>query len=418
MALRTSVAGVRDVLSGERKLYYGWWLLAASVAAMALGSGVSFWAFGLYVRPVEAEFGWSRAEISLGFSITLLTAGASGPLIGRWIDRHGPRSAILLGTVLTSLSYVLLATTQNLWQWYALWALHGAARQLMFFMPFMALIPRWFDRRRGLAVSILGTGFSLGGFVVLPVMSLVLDRVEWRGALVFSGVVVAAVFLAIGLFVVRDAPGEAEAGSDQQPSGDLEGLTLGEALRTPLFWVLAVALTLFFFGSFGWLVHQIPYYESVGISRERAAVIVSLAAGLGIGARLVAGFFADRVARFETFAMLLSASLALAMATLLVDHGPRGIAVFIVLWLVGSSGGPMIEALLLTRAFGLAHFSTILGALLLVETAGEIVSPTVTGAIYDATGSYEWALVMYIGTFLVALALFFVARRMRQPIAQ
>src|SRR5687767_13816498 len=106
------------VLSGRRKVFYGWWMLAASVVAMAFGSGVSFWAFGLYVEPLESEFGWSRTEVSLGFSAALLVSGLAGPFVGWWIDARGARSAILLGGTLTAATYVLLSTTNSLWQWY------------------------------------------------------------------------------------------------------------------------------------------------------------------------------------------------------------------------------------------------------------------------------------------------------------
>ena len=410
------------VLLGRRKVYYGWWLLAASVAAMALGSGVSFWAFGFYVRPLEREFGWSRAEVSLGFSAALLVSGLSGPFVGRWIDVRGPRSAILVGTVLTALSYVLLATTNTLWQWYVYSAINAVVRQLMFFIPFMALISRWFDRRRGIAVSILGTGFSLGGFIVVPVVGMAIEMLGWRQTLLASGVAVTALFLPIGIWVVRDTPAErglaldgasrAEAGSEPRP---LEGITLRQAVRTPLFWALSTAFMLFFYGMFGWLVHQVPFYESIGMSRRDAATVVSVTAGLSVFTRLLVGFIADRIPRFEVAAIGLALTLLAAMVTLTVSTSAPAIGLFLVLWVIGTSGGPMIEALVLTRSFGVAHFATILGAVVVVETIGQILSPTLAGAIYDATGSYDAALLMFIGTFSCAFVAFLIALRLPRP---
>lgn len=420
-----------EVLTGRRRPFYGWWLLAWSVTAMALGSGVSFWAFGFYVSPLEREFGWSRAEVSLGFSAALLVSGVSGPFIGRWIDVHGPRSAIILGTVLTAASYVLLASTDTLWQWYLYSALNAVVRQLMFFIPFMALISRWFVRRRGIAVSILGTGFSLGGFVVVPLVGLAIDTIGWRASMLASGAAIAVLFLPIGLWIVRNTPAElgllpdgapsiepTEATSGGQPAygSGLEGLTLREALRTPLFWALSSALMLFFYGMFGWLVHQVPFYESIGIPRAQAATIVSVTAGLSVFTRLAVGVIADRITRFEVVALCLALVLLGGMVTLLISTSIPAIAFFLLLWVIGTSGGPMIEALLLTRAFGVAHFATILGAVVVVETIGQILSPTLAGAIYDATGSYTWALVMFTGTFSCAAVAFFVAARLPRPL--
>ncbi|MBM3139776.1 MAG: MFS transporter [Chloroflexi bacterium] len=419
LTVREWIPDAVGVLIGRRKVFYGWWLLAGAVVAMALGSGVSFWAFGLYVEPLERTFGWSRAEVSLAFSVSLLASGLTGPVIGRWIDVRGPRDAILLGAVLTALSYVLLATTRELWHWYLYSVFNSVVRQLMFFIPFMALISRWFDRRRGIAVSVLGSGFSLGGLTVLPVMGAVMARVGWERAFVFAGVTIAALFIPLGLFLVRNDPADVGAEVDgahrtaeSPPAGPRTGMPVGAALRTPQFWVLSIALTLFFSGMFGWLVHQIPFYESVGISRSAATWIVSVAAGLGIISRITLGLVADRIERFESAAVVLSGVLLVAMVSLWLNSTPAGIAFFITLWLVGTSGGPMMEALLLTRTFGVAHFGTILGAVVVVETAGQVVSPTVAGAIFDATGAYDAALVMYAGTFLAALILFAVARRL------
>ncbi len=415
---------ITPALTGRRNIFYGWWLLAGSVVAMALVSGVSFWAFGLYIDPLEDEFGWSRAEVSLGFSVSLLVSGLSAPLVGRWIDARGPRSAIVIGAVLTAATYLLLATTSELWQWYTYQSINAVFRQMMFFIPFQALISRWFDRKRGLALGILGTGFSLGGFVVVPLMRLIIDTVGWDGSFVFSGIITIAVLVPIGLLLVRNNPadistvpdGELPAGDKPHRSKAAAGLTLGQALRTPFFWVLALAMMLFFYGVFGWLVHQVPFYESVGISRSVAAVLVSLAAGFGILSRLGFGLLADRIRRIETAAMVLLAFMMAAMTTLILDSGAAGIAVFVTFYIVGSGGGPLLEPLLLPRAFGLAHFGAILGTFAVVETIGLVISPAAAGVIFDATGSYDWALVMFLAAFGSSFVLFYLASRLPHPV--
>ena len=375
-------------------MFYGWWLLAGSVVAMALGSGVSFSSFGLYLSPLEDEFGWSRTGVTLGFSASLLISGLSGPFIGKWIDIRGPRLVIIVGSALTALSYGLLATTRELWQWYVFLSANALFLQMIFFIPFQTLISRWFDRNRGLALGILGAGFSMGAFVVVPLMRLIIDNLGWESGFVASGIAIIAVFMPLGLLLVRNSPADVGAAPDgvlpapneaPQPKA-LTGLSLTQTLRTPLFWTLSLALTLFFFGIFGWVVHQVPFYESVGISRGVAAVLVSTAAGLGILSRLAFGLLADRLARIEKAAIGLLAFLMAGMTTLLLDSGTAGIAFFLVFWIVGSGGSPLLEPLLVSRAFGLAQFGAILGAMAVVETAGMVASPTVAAAIFDSTG--------------------------------
>jgi sugar phosphate permease len=407
-------------------VFYGWWVLAGSVVAVALASGVSFWSFGLYVEPLEADFGWSRAEVAGGFSLSLLVSGLAGPLVGRWADVRGPRIVIFFGAVTTAASYLLLSLTSELWQWYAFLALSGLFRQFMLFIPFQALISRWFDRRRGLAVGILGIGFSMGGFVVVPLMRLVIDEAGWEASFVVAAAAIAAYFIPLSVFLLRDSPadiGDYPDGARQQyaPAAGAQplesaGLTLGEAMRTPYFWVISLAFMFFFYGMFGMLVHLVPFYESVGISRSVAAGLVAVAAGLGMVARLTLGFFADRISRMEAGAMALIVLLWSALGILLTDSGTVGITIFLALWVVGSGGGPLLEPLILPRAFGLAHFGAILGAVGVVETMGLITSPAIAGAIYDETGSYGVVLAMFMATFVAAFLLFFTALRMRLPV--
>jgi len=392
---------------------------------MALGSGLSMAAFGLYVGPLEDEFGWTRAEVSLAFSVALLASGTIAPLIGQWIDARGARIVILTGTIATAGSFVLLSLTQALWQYYVFYAIHAISRQMMFFLPFQALTSQWFRRRRGVALSILGSGFSLGGLVVLPVVALVISGLGWRGAYLFSAVVIAG-FLPLALLVVRDRPSDMgqrvdgdmpDSGSDAggNVSDDGGGMTLREAARTPLFWICALGFMLFFFGMIGWAVHQVPFYESKGMSRGTAALIVSLSAGASIVARLSMGIIADRFQRFETVVALLMALLFSAMATLLISTAWFAIGIYLMFWVIGASAGPMVESLVLIKAFGVRHFGAILGAMLVIEMLGEIISPTAAGAIYDSTGSYDGALLMFMGAFCAGIVLFVLASRMALP---
>jgi sugar phosphate permease len=409
----------------RRQIYYGWWILAASVVGMTVVSGLAAWSLGLYVQPLEEEFGWTRAEVSVGFSAGILVSGLAGPLIGRWVDKFGPRSSVIVGSILAALTFQLLAATSTLWQWYVFSAINAAARQMMFFIPFQALTSRWFDRRRGAALSVLGIGFSLGGFVVLPLLALVIEVTDWRGGFVFSGLISAVLVLPLAIIVLRDDPtpeeikafgeGRTRGGASQPVTASL---TFDEAIRLPIFWVLAIGLMLFFYGMIGWTVHLVPFFESRDLSRETAALLVSLASGVGILSRLALGTVVDRFARFEVMGAGLIALLAFAMGVLLLHGGLPGIMIFLGLWVIGTATGSMVEALTLTRAFGMAHFATILGGIVVIETMGEILSPSLSGLIYDSTGSYDWALVMYMLTFTSSAAMFAVASRMAYPTAR
>jgi MFS family permease len=301
---------------------------------------------------------------------------------------------------------------------------------MMFFLPFQALMSQWFDRKRGVALSILGSGFSLGSFLVLPIVAVVIGGLGWRGAYLFSGVVVAVFFVPVSLLVIRNRPADKGLYVD----GDVEerrddagvimrtaantGMTLRQVMKTRLFWIYSTGFMLLFFGMMGWQLHQVPFYESVGMSRATAAFIVSTSALVSIGARLTMGVLAARFDRFEGMTVVLFACLFMAMLTLLISTTPLAIGIFIFFWVIGASMGPMVESLVLIKAFGVRHFATILGAVLVIETSGEIFSPALAGAIYDRTGSYDGALIMFMCAFATGLVLFAIASRMKTPAMQ
>lgn len=417
---------IRAVLTGRRRVYFGWWVVVAGVVLMAVTSGTSFWAYGLYIEPVEDEFGWSRATVSFGIALSLLLSGLTAPLVGRVIDRYGPRRITLLGVVLTSATFLLVAMTSSVAEWYAFLSINAVVRNFCFYIPAQAIVARWFDRRRGLALGVLGTGFSLGGLVLVLVLRVVMDAWDWEGALIFSCVLQAAVCLplcwrfihdhpsAVGQFVDGDArPREPVAGGPPR----LPGVTPREALRTPLLWVLSFALGFLFYGMVGWMLHIVPYYESVGVSPGTAAALVSFSAGMGMFGRVGFGLVADRIRVIENAAAVVCVVLTLSLAALLVTGGSTlGIGLFLLFYLMGAAAGPMLEPLLLVRAFGTAHFATILGLSGVVATVGMVISPTVGGAIFDRTGAYDWALVMWLSAVLLSGLLFMVSRWLPRPV--
>ena len=233
-------------------------------------------------------------------------------------------------------------------------------------------------------------------------------------------------FVPFSLFMVMDDPedvgefvdGEPQTQEDREKPRMLRGMTSREAMRTPLFWFIAAAMTLFLFGVFGWIVHQVPFYESVGVSRSTAAQIVALTAGGGIFSRLAFGFIVHRFRRVEIAAMWLLAFLVTGMLVLSIDTSAAGISIFVVVWVVGSGGGPLLEPLLLTRAFGLSHFATILGLLGVIETVGIIVSPLAAGVIFDTTDSYDLVLMMLGAALAGSFVLFYMASRLPHPMEE
>lgn len=409
-----------------RKAYYGWYLLIVAVLGMAIASGVSFWVLGLYVTPLEEEFGWSRTLLQTGISVSFLISGLGSPLAGKVVDRWGPRRSIIWGTVFTCGSYVLMATTASIWEWYLYSSINAFFRGFMFYIPFQVLISRWFDRKRGRAVGIMAMGFSLG-VVLVPVMQQIIDNVGWDASFIFAAIILAVSFLPIGLFVVRNHPRDMGLEVDGEPApangatgrpAAFSGLTVSEAIRTWNFWVIALAFMMFFFGMFGWMFNGPPVYESYGIARETIALIMTIQGLGGLISRPAFGLLAERIPSIELASVGLAAVMTAGMINLLFLHEPMlyiSIGIFVFCWFIGSAGGPVLEPLILPKTFGMAHFGAIMGTMFMIETIGQFLVPTVAGAIYDLTGSYDYLLVTFIFCLIASMFFFALAHYIPNP---
>jgi MFS family permease len=414
------------VITKLRNAYYGWYLLIAAVVGMAIASGVSFWVLGYYVTPLEEEFGWSRTLLQTGISVSLLVSGLASPLAGKVVDRWGPRRSIILGTIFTCGSYVLLATTSTMVEWYLYFSINSFFRGFMFYIPFQVLISRWFDRKRGRAVGIMAMGFSLGGFLS-PVMQQIIDNIGWDASFIFAAIILAVIFLPLGLFIVRDHPQDMglEVDGDREPVGRgtgqpriFSGLTVKQAMRTWNFWVIALAFATFFFAMFGWMFNGTPVYESMGISRETISIILVLQALGGLVSRPTFGLLAERIPSIELASVGLATIMSLGMFILLILHDSNltlSIVLFLCCWMIGSAGGPVLEPLILPKTFGLAHFGAIMGTLFMFETIGQFLVPTVGGAIYEFTGAYDLLLVVNIGCLALSMVFFGLAHAIPNP---
>lgn len=392
---------------------------------MAVAAGVSFWSLGLYVTPLEGEFGWSRSSLQIGFSISLAISGIASPLAGKLVDWRGARFTIIAGTVLSVGSYLLLAVTDSLWEWYLYQSINAFFRSFMFYIPFQVLISSWFNRKRGRAVGIMATGFSLG-VILFFVMQQLIDGVGWRFSFIFAAVALAVTFLPVALFVVRNRPSDMGLEVDGEPAptrasggpplAAATGLTVKQAIRTPNFWAIAFAFMCFFFGMFGWMVNGTPVYESYGIPRGTISALM-MAAGLGgVISRPAFGYLAERIPSVEAASIVLAAFMVGGFTTLLLtDASWLGVGIFIACWFVGSAGGPVLEPLILPRTFGLAHFGAIMGTMFMVETIGQVVAPYIGGWIYDQTGGYDLLLQIFIGSLFGSMAFFGLAHFLPNP---
>ena len=408
-----------------RRFYYGWYVLFGMVVALVVAEGVTIGSLSAYTVPLENHFGWSRAQVSMGFSVTVGTIGLFAPFIGRLIDVVGPRRLMLIGAPLCAAAFVLLAFMTQLWQWYVYLGISSLALGLIAYIPAQALAVRWFDQRRAVALSIIGASVWMGQLVMLPLVQIIISSLGWEDAFVYSGIFVVGAYI-IAFIFVRDQPRANESDSTTAAADFgsaheaivLTGMTLGQTMRTPLFWALVLGLMLLYFVVFGWLSQGVPYYRSVGFSDTWSAQIVSLTAGGAVIWLLTAGSQLERFRRPERIAAVGALFVCGSLLVLYATGGNiPGVSIAVVLYIVGFAATPPLEALMLSRAFGLKNFATIMGTAFLFQTIAIVFSPIIAGSIYDRNGSYDLVLIIYAICVAASCVVFLIASRLPQPFA-
>jgi MFS family permease len=365
-----------------------YWLvvLGAFLGTMAGGACTYFYSSGLFVKPMAQEFGWSRAEASLGPLLATLVYGLSAPLLGRLIDRLGAVRLGLAALVALSAGYASLALlTTGLASYVALVALLAIASCASTPVGFTRPIILTFDRQRGLALGLMGTGVGFGAFLVPMLLGPVIATHGWRtGYLALAGAVLASVPLVALLFKLGGGTDRRLAPT--QVPDDVVRAAPGQTLRDPELWKLFALFTFASLGIFGSIVHLTPMLTDNGYSIPQATRTAAMMGASVIGGRVIAGMLLDKWDARRLASLLLGGS-SIGLF-LLATQNAALVAPGAVL--LGFAIGVEIDlvAYLVSRAFPKAHYSMAYGVLYAACAVGGASSPPIAGAVRDITGSY------------------------------
>ena len=373
--------------------------------------------FSVFFKPISEEFHWSRAEISLGFSLSLLVLSAALPVVGRLVDRFGARKVIVPAALLFGLglaSFYFLSG--RLWQYYAIYIFLGLAGSGTAAVPYYKVISNWFDKKRGRALGLTMGGAGLG-FLVMPSLSYALiARLGWRVAYVLIGMLVIVVTVPVVGFLLKEKPQDAgllpdgETGSHSNAlsakmAGD--GLSGREAWRSITFWIMCSALFLVSVSLNGCLIHLVPLLTDRGVSPQSAAFAASLLGGATLLGRVATGFLLDR---FFAATVAVSFFCLGALGIFMLWVGAAGPLSFLTAVLLGIGIGAEgdVMAYLVSRYFGLKAFGEIYAYVLAIYTLGAVAGPLLMGLSFDSSGSYQSALIPFL--FLTLAGAFLMTR--------
>jgi len=364
--------------------YAGWRVaLACSVSVLLGFASLLVYTFGVFLKPVAAEFGWSRQAISTAFAVAALSVAACSPFLGMLLDRYPVRRIILPCLLVFGCAFASLALlTNHLWHLYAVFMLLGIVGNGTAHLAYSRPLSTWFQARRGTAFAFLMSGGAVGA-MILPVIAQQLITVAgWRNAFAILGTLV----LVIGLPVastVRESPSY-----DRARSLLGGGSSPAEGLRSRAFWIIVVVLFFASLSQNGSITHLAALLTDRGVSTGQAAIAVSLLGGATLAGRIVTGWLLDRYfAPRVAFALMVIAaigtfSLATAKSPAAGFFGAACIG-------IGMGGEADVTPYLITRYFGLRSFSTLYGFTWTAYAIAGAIGPVIMGRAFDLTGSYQ-----------------------------
>ncbi|HEX9409051.1 MAG TPA: MFS transporter [Methylomirabilota bacterium] len=399
------------VIKTRQSLYYGWILLAAVVFVVLAGSGIRA-VFGVFIKPIEAEFGWTRQQLSGAAALSLFVLGAVGPAVGWLADIWGPRRVMLLAAATLGVGTVLASFVAHLWQLYAsagvLMAMGAGGLSMA---TISTIAARWFVARRGLILGILGGAMSAGQMLVVPLSMIIIHLYGWRSSFLWLGIGVLLVALPLILAFVRDDPKDMglEPYGKGTPAGKVFGgatderrVPVSEAMGIPAFWLLAITFFVCGYTSNGLvLTHLIPHAAEHGFSEMHAAQALGLMGAMNIVGTVLSGWICDRYGRKGPLAFYYGVR-GLSLIFLLYVWNVPSLHIFAAIFGLNYISTVPPTTTLTANIFGRLSVGALSGWIFFSHQVGSAIGAWAGGAIFDATGSYSWA-------FLSAAAMAFAA---------
>ena len=388
---------------------YGWVIVGVGALMGCMAVGAMF-SLAVFLEPMTRDTGWSRTAISTAMTLNFLIMGVGGFAWGAISDKFGPRIVVLAGAVLLGAGMVLSSRAQTQLQFEAIYGVLIGLSAGTFMAPMIAATSAWFDKHRGLAISLVSVGVGIAPLTMSPLSAWLLSVSDWRTAQMTLGIMVWVVLIPAS-FLVRPAPVREPAATgagEPQPAS----MTVSQALRSPAFVVLSATFLFCCAAHSGPIFHTVSYAVGCGLPTIAAVTIYSVEGMGGLAGRLVMGTLTDRIGPKAMLIIGLVLQALGAASFVLASKLPEFYMVAAVFGF--AYGGTMpIYGVLVHHYFGQRIMATVFGAAAMVSTLGMALGPAVGGWIFDTYRSYT---ALYIGSAiagLVAVALALALPRVR-----
>jgi len=393
-------------------IFYGWWLVGVAAFLLTLMSLTVFQGLGTILVALERQFGWSRTALSGAFSLARVEGAILGPVEGFLVDRIGTRKMVLIGYILMGLGFIWLGQVKTLWAFYASFMTITLGSGLGGWLAIIAMVNNWFTRQRTFAMASAMSGIHFGGLFV-PLLALGIETFEFRGAATIIGVFLLIV-VGPAAKVIRNRPEDMSL----QPDGDTERLsesvltedeepdfTAGQALRTPVFWILTIMQVASSVAIVTLALHLVPKLTDMGMTLSGAGTVVLTYTIVALPSQFLSGYFADRLPKTLMIAIFLAIQ-GIAITIIAFADSVLLAYIFALLYGIGFGGRNPLTTAIRGEYFGRKAFATIMGISQFPMNIGMIGAPLFAGYMFDTTNSYlipfsVFAILTFFGAFLM-----------------
>ncbi|MFC2039016.1 MFS transporter, partial [Chloroflexota bacterium] len=339
---------IRQIKSLKQKLFYGYVVVViASLANLVLGG--THYTFSVFFEPLASEFGWTRAVTSGAFSLYMILHGFLFIVTGKLNDRLGPRIVLSGCGIIMGIGYMLMSTTNSLWQIYLFFGIIIAIGMSGGYVPMISTVTRWFEnnKKRGLMIGISIAGVGVGTMIMPPIANLLITNFGWRTSYMIMGIMVFVLILAAAQFM-KQAPAQPAQSADKVnekkesvPAIQFGGLSLNESVRTRQFWLLSMAYFSFGLVLQAIIVHIVLHALDLGISGTTAANIFLAVGSMSLTARIVMGGASDKIGNKT---VIIISFIIMAAATTWLLFARETWALFVFAFPFGFAYGGLVSA--------------------------------------------------------------------------
>lgn len=402
----------------NKRIYYGWWIVLTGFLVMALVYAALVSCQGLFIKPVTEELGFSRTGFSATTTILSLGLILGSSFMGSLVSKISIKKVMIICCAIVAACLFGFSISKSLWQFYALGATMGIAFAGAATIPISILINNWFgSKKKGLAMSLAFAGSGIGGMLLTMVLNNIIQNYGWRSAYVINCIIILAVVCPMIFFIVKKGPEEkglTRLGetSEEKSTKVKTGISMAEAKKTSVFWMIFISFLLSGLLNSGLLNHQIPYLSDIGFNESKSASIGALAIGsLALG-KIILGSLCDKLG-LKTGSLLANMMFTLALVALFITAQIEfGAYVYIVMFCVGGAVTTICLPLFVGKVFGEKDYGSLVGIMNVAVGVGIALGSVICGKIYDATGSYKFAWMIFIvGSVLIILMQLFSLTR-------